>query len=419
MRLYVQDRQGPRRPIAIDQAPLGQGGEGRIHAVRGDRTRVIKLYADPRPERRAKVEAMLACPLATPAGSAGSAGFAWPQGIVTDSLGAFRGFTMRRIDTAQYFALETLLIPAARAKAGLPGDGPTSYRFRVKVARNIAAVIAQAHRAGQAVVDIKPMNIFIHRVSAQVVIVDCDGCRINGPGGVFPAAVATEEYLAPEFHGKVHLADRRQDLFALAMVVFRLLNNDLYPMNGIPTDADAPASHAERIRANLLTVNPAAPIRQHAKSIQDMLPAELMQMFRNAFSHVQPLRPSAQHWADHLAKFEQSLTRCKRVRGHVALPAGCPWCIMADPAAASVIGTQGSARPRRRANWAAATARLLGIPVAILLCLGLAVALYAAPLAARDRSSWHGTAPAENRVEGGGDSGGVRRTPRLVSGHEH
>jgi serine/threonine protein kinase len=316
-----------KREVLIDDASrLGTGGEGTVYYDKNDARIAVKIFSKQPFVRKAKIEAMLQRPP-----SASTVGnnvqLAWANGLVIDSLGIFHGLTMPRVDTKDYCTLEAMLISSARSRQGLRGDGSTDYRFRITVARNLALAVAVIHDAGHAIVDLKPLNILVHRVNGGVAIIDCDGCRIQGAGTVFPAMVATEEYLAPEFHGKVQDADFRQDLFALPMVIFRLLNNDLLPMTGVPADPAAPADHVGRIKAKLLTVNPAAVMRQHAKSIQDYFPAETVNMFRNSFSHTALLRPTANQWVAHLDWLSGHLCHCNRNRKHSAFPSGCPWCV--------------------------------------------------------------------------------------------
>ncbi|MEI9851224.1 MAG: hypothetical protein WDN24_10700 [Sphingomonas sp.] len=341
MKLFVQSSNGTKRPLLIDQkVPLGGGGEGKIYADANNKGVAIKLFSQVDRKRKAKITAMMARPPALSNG-AGTAQLAWPTGLVVDSLGALHGLAMPRIDTKNYGTLETLLIAGARSKENMRGDSAADYRFRVTVARNLAAAVALIHEAGHALVDIKPMNVLVHRQTGAVAIVDCDGCRITGPNGAFPAVVATEEYLAPEFHGKVQDADIRQDQFALPLVIFRLLNNDLLPMTGIPHDPAAPTTHVGRIKAKLLTVNPAAPIRQHAKSIQGFLPEKTVELFRSSFSHAYPLRPKAEKWVAHLDWLMTQLQTCRANSNHVAMPAGCPWCAQEKRRT-----TSGSSKPK-------------------------------------------------------------------------
>jgi len=322
--LHTHRADGSRRAVQIDErAPLGRGGEGLVYPLRHDPHYVVKMFARPDAVREAKIRAMIAAPPAV--NRDGHLHLAWPEAIVTDTNGRFLGYMMPRIDMRRSVPLDWYLLPAQRKAERLRGDSETDLGFRLTIARNIAAILVAIHAAGHALVDLKPPNILVDREHGTVVIVDCDGSRIFEPGRIHPALVATEEYLAPEFHGRVKQADARQDRFALAVIVFRLLNDGLYPTNGTPLDPAAPASHIGRIKTGLFTVNPAAAMKPHPGSIQSFLADETIDLFRRGLSAAGLLRPAPYHWQCHLEQLLKRVRPCRAGR-HAMLPKGCPWC---------------------------------------------------------------------------------------------
>jgi DNA-binding helix-hairpin-helix protein with protein kinase domain len=387
--LHARYSGGVRRAIRIDpQDPLGSGGEGSVHAVLHAPHSVVKMFARPDAQRQAKIAAMIATP---PAGGTGRrARLAWPEALVTDTTGRFLGFLMPRVDMRRCHPLDWHLLATQRKALGLRGDSATDYGFRLAIARNLAAVLAGVHAAGHALVDLKPPNILVDRDHGTVTIVDCDGACIAGQDRIHPAVVATEEYLAPEFHGRVRDADGRQDRFALAMIVFRLLNDGLYPMNGTPLDPEAPASNVGRIKAGLLTVNPAARMVPHARSIQHHLADETLHLLRRGLSASAILRPTPGDWQAHLEWLLRLARPCRSGR-HVALPKGCPWCGEAPvrsmpparpPAAVDAVllaAAQPQARPPRAEPRIGRVARVGFAAVSILILMAALGAIAAPP----------------------------------------
>ena len=124
------------------------------------------------------------------------------------------------------------------------------------VAANLASVVAALHARDDHVVDLKPANVHVYRGSGRVAMLDCDGFSVAGPDGArFPAHQYTDGYIAPEAlraQAKPEALGEPQDLFALAVVAFRLLNRGLHPFQGVPQPGAAvPTTDGERVAAGL------------------------------------------------------------------------------------------------------------------------------------------------------------------------
>ena len=78
---------------------------------------------------------------------------------------------------------------------------------------------------------------------------DCDGFSIQGEQARFPAEFVSEEYIYPE--GMAQSCEdmgEEQDKFALAVIIFKLLNNGIHPFSGVAKkNADSALSIQERI----------------------------------------------------------------------------------------------------------------------------------------------------------------------------
>ena len=174
------------------------------------------------------------------------------------------------------------------------------------VAHNLAASVASLHAAGHHVVDLKPANVHVYRDTQFVAILDCDGFSIGAEGGArFPAHQYTEGYMAPEaMTQRPEALGEAQDRFALAVVLFQLLNRGLHPFQGVPAPgANVPTTDAERVAAGLYPYGPRASARltPPPQSRYAFLDAGTRALFDGAFSGRPEARPSAARVARPLA----------------------------------------------------------------------------------------------------------------------
>jgi hypothetical protein len=304
---------GIRAAIAVGPV-LAEGGDARIHALDGRDDLVAKLYRVPDTRRRAKLDAMLAAP---PEGRTAEHGgqryveLAWPVALVEagppagapptapSDGGPALGLLMPRVDVGRAVLLELFLSARARRAEGLP----ESVRARVTVAHNLAAAVAALHAAGHYVVDLKPANVHVYRDTQFVAVLDCDGFSIAGPDGArFPARQYTPGYVAPEGRdARPEALGEAQDRFALAVVVFQLLNRGLHPFQGVPAaGATVPGTDAERIAAGLYPYRPGAALAPPPQSRYAFFDDRTRALFDAAFSGDPAGRPSAALWRDHL-----------------------------------------------------------------------------------------------------------------------
>ncbi|MGP1664644.1 MAG: hypothetical protein ACTS5I_01755, partial [Rhodanobacter sp.] len=228
---------------------------------------------------------------------------AWPTAAIRESNGAFLGFAMPLLDMAATSELEPILQERQARAAGLP----TGLGAKLTLAANLAGVVAALHRQQHFVIDLKPVNLRFYRQSLYIAMLDCDGFSIAGQRARFAADQFTPDYLAPEFQAKgiPAGAELAQDLFALAVVIFRLLNFGIHPFTGKPASERVPSDIPSRIRGGYYAYgkqpNPQmapSPVSGHA-----LMPASLRALFDQAFASRH--RPSAADWSALLAGFAQ------------------------------------------------------------------------------------------------------------------
>ena len=279
------------------------GGAGSVYLLPGAPAQVAKLYHPhlDRAANRRKLEAMLELSPELPDQLENGKRYvqiAWPQSAVFDGQGGFAGFVMPLLDMAQTAELEQIMQERQARAAGLPtGLGP-----KLTLAANLAAVIDALHQQQHYVVDLKPVNLRFYRDSLYIAMLDCDGFSIQGHAERFPAEQFTADYLAPEFQRKGMPAgtEMAQDRFALAVVIFQLLNFGIHPYSGRPGNAQVATDIPGRIRDGCYAYG----IKRHKQlapnptSGHALMPPELRAMFDRAFSpSPKPQRPSAADWA--------------------------------------------------------------------------------------------------------------------------
>lgn len=325
MREVYLGRGESRRMLRLG-ALLGEGASGKVYGAGGGLA--AKLYHGPEEARRyeAKIEAMLAKPPELPPAAHGGAHYpqiAWPTAKLHDRAGKFIGFLMPEVDFARSTSLVNLLQKNSRKLEGISDY----YGYRVLVARNLASVFAELHRAGHHMIDMKPANLRFYPAVSWMAVVDADGFSIAGTNGRIGALQLSDEYIAPEsWKRKPAELGLGQDLFALAAIIFQLLNNGVHPFAGTVTGSAATDLQA-RIVEGLYpyAIAPRAGLRPSTASIHRMFRRATREMFDAAFLTLE--RPSAAEWRDHLDLLVAQLTPCSaRPDEHVHFGAGCGFC---------------------------------------------------------------------------------------------
>jgi hypothetical protein len=301
--------------------PLNKGGAaGVVHAIEGDSTRVVKLYnaatlLKEGASYEAKLEAMVAHPplLPDPPKPPGSpvsgpvVQLAWPLAIARDNRGKFVGFAMPAIEIKHTIELEYMLNDRQAQRFGLRHD----LGAKLTLAHNLAAVVAGIHAQGHAIVDLKPLNLMFYKQDLFMAVLDCDGFCINMPGGTRDAPQVTPGYIAPEYTAAAITLPEYQDRFALAVIIFQLLNFGIHPYAGVAKRNPISSEQQDKIAAGLYAygVYPHTVISPVPASAHEALPAELRGLFDRAFGSYPSLRPGAAEWAGALVRYATAANR--------------------------------------------------------------------------------------------------------------
>ncbi len=335
---------------------LGEGAAGKIHSIAEMPGSAAKIYHSEAECRRyeAKVDRMLANPPELAAAVHEGKRYpqiAWPEAKLYDKAGRFIGFVMPEIDFRRSTSLVNLLQKSSRRVEKLSDY----YGYRVLVARNLASVFAELHRAGHHMIDMKPANLRFYPSVSWMAVVDTDGFSIGGDGRI-PAEQVSDEYIAPE-SWKTAPAElgEEQDLFALAVIIFQLLDNGVHPFAGKPSEGAGaqPADLQTRILKGLYAYGASPPddVVPSAASIHKSFRRATRTLFDRAFLGGAK-RPAAAEWRDHLDALIAQLVPCtSKPNEHAHFGLGCGFC------AHDARVTASAHKPRRRRADAMAATR--------------------------------------------------------------
>ncbi len=326
---------GKHRQITLGKQLNKGGAAGKIFEVVGEPKIIAKVFHsnEKSESNRKKLEAMLHNRpniQTIPYKNVEYIQIAWPIALLEDAQGYCMGYLMPLIDTDKAVSLDHLLQKAVRRKLGLT----ESYKDRIFAAFNITSVVAALHACGHYIIDLKPSNISIYKKTMLVAMFDCDGFSIKGENDArYPAEYVSEEYIYPEgMNETCENMGEEQDKFALAVIIFKLLNDGIHPFSGAPRRNEAMLSIQERI-ANYhyaYGIWPDTYQAPHPYSLHDYFDKATMNMFERAFTK-NGKRPSALEWQAQLEHILTHLKRCKKDPNHAYFtPKGCGQCIVGE-----------------------------------------------------------------------------------------
>ena len=185
-----------------------------------------------------------------------------------------------------------------------------------------------------------------------VAMVDCDGFSIQGEQGTrYPAEFVSEEYIYPEgMDLNCSEMGEEQDKFALAVIIFRLLNNGIHPFTGVPRKNNDMLTVQQRIEDYHYAYGSWLDKYQapHPYSLHDYFDKKTLDMFDRAFMCGQE-RPTAREWLNHLWYLLHNLKQCKQNPNHVYFTSkGCGLCATEEKLAHQLSKVkQESAEPQK------------------------------------------------------------------------
>lgn len=307
--ISLVDGHGTSRKVKLHQE-LASGGAGMVYSVHGEPGMVVKIYhTETLRQEGSEYADKIACMLQHVPSLPSVGGFvqvAWPLALAKDVTGKFIGFAMPAVDFQKTELLESMLQPKQAQQKNLRSD----LGARVVVAANLALAVSAIHDQGHQIVDLKPPNLRLYRQELYVAVLDCDGFHISVPGRTLSAPQATSEYLAPEYHGKPITEPEQQDRFALAVILFRMLNFGIHPYDGLAKSKNAPTDREGRVSGGMYAygITPLSTVAPLPVSAHRFFPEELRRYFDRAFGPVAARRPSAREWSLALSQYGEMKT---------------------------------------------------------------------------------------------------------------
>ncbi|WP_426773994.1 DNA-binding protein [Proteus faecis] len=305
---------------------IKSGGAGSVSHINNAPSQVSKVYHDKidKAYYLKKITAMQKLePALKPVSVNGTPiiQLAWPQARLYNSQKQFVGFVMPELDVKNTIELEYILQERQAKAHGLP----TGMGAKVSLAYNLCSLIDALHQQGHRIIDMKPLNLRFYKSSLYMSLLDCDGFSIQGENTRYPAGQFTVEYLAPEFQAKQTIPETEeewQDRFALAVIIFQLLNFGIHPFSGRPKNDTVPTDIPRRIAGRFYGYGIKAHnlITPSVASGHKLLPDALRILFDKAFSGAPSLRPSAKTWATALYEYaqpeKQQMLVCQKDKNH-------------------------------------------------------------------------------------------------------
>jgi len=331
---------GNSKLTVIESTALGRGATATVYrASIAGKPYAAKIYNEKNKLNLKKIEAMISNPPTSLTGE--TAGiiypkYSWPISLIEDSLGQAIGYVMPLIDQQESFTLDHYYDKNLGKKLNSPDEVALSYK--IEIAANLSNLIADLHSHRHCFVDFKPQNIRVFKRTHAVTLLDCDGFSINGgEGNRFPAELLSTDYISPEaFRGQKSAKELSEyhDRYALAVIIFQLLNGGIHPFQGIPAGEINAATNDEKAAQGLYPhgIAPDLRIKPRPQSIHNCFDDETRTLFDRAFTGEPKNRPSAKDWSNHLQTIlnNKLLSRCEKhpydIRHMKFLGKDCPEC---------------------------------------------------------------------------------------------
>lgn len=351
--MSLRDAQG--RSIQLGQE-IGRGGEAVVYTVANQSDLLAKIYEpEPRPNYPKKLAWMVGHPPHNPTSGLSHASLAWPDGLIFDSKGNLKGYTMPFIRRA--VPVLDVFNPRRRAEV-LP---QFDRRYLHRTARNLAAALSALHTSGYVAGDLNESNVLV-TPTALVTLIDTDSFQVTEDYGsrtvIHPCPVGKPEYTPPELQGKNLSNVAREvdhDAFGLAVLIFQLLMEGSHPFRAQWLGQDDPPPLEARIAQGAFPYakRPPANVAPPKRALPfDTLHPWLVELFRRCFvdGHRDPrYRPGPDLWVKALTKAEESLIYCAQGHYYSGHLGSCPYCPRQQPQASYRPSPQKEAVPNRQA----------------------------------------------------------------------
>lgn len=341
MQAFLKTSVNGEKSITIDMKRiLGKGAQATVYVCDvGNRKYAAKMFHQRSDFDDKKIEAMIANPpekLEDFTAGVLYPRYSWPISIIQNSNNLPIGYVMPLIDQSESFTLDHYYDKNLGQKLNSPDEVALSYKL--EIAANLSSLIADLHSHGHFFIDFKPQNIRVFKRTHAVTLIDCDGFSIQSNDGKrYPAELISTDYISPEaFRNKSVAKDLgiNQDRYALATIIFQLLNGGIHPFQGIQTDTLYAPTNDEKAALGLYPHGLIKDTRiiPRPQSVHFCFDDETRALFDKSFTGDPNSRPSSEEWDKHLTLLlkNKQLTRCEKnpydIRHMRFLDKECPEC---------------------------------------------------------------------------------------------
>ncbi|MAP16393.1 MAG: hypothetical protein CMO49_01300 [Verrucomicrobiales bacterium] len=317
-----------RQPVTLDKK-LASGGEGEVWQTDRIGT-VAKLFYQPDTTRLEKLQNMIQLPPADPMKKHDHVSIPWPQELIFDVAGKFKGYLMPCISGGM--TLNNVYNAKLRNQKA---PGFNWYYLHV-AALNVASIIDALHTKGYVIGDVKTDNFLVNN-QALVSVIDTDSFQVRGSSRTFRSLVASDGFTPPELITKdMKRFNRRpeHDAFGLAVIIYMLLTGD-HPFSGQWAEGIEPLDRDAAIAGGIWPHGPQKLLQPSILSVPlSYLDLDIQKAFHQTFTegHRDPTkRLTAKKWCQYLTSALKSLKVCQKNRNHYyhANQAECSWCVRA------------------------------------------------------------------------------------------
>lgn len=244
--------------------------------------------------------------------------YAWPLKFTNNQDGQINGFLMPLVDLSNSFSLDCYYDKVLFSK--LKSANEVALTFKIAIAKNLATVVADLHKDKNYFIDLKPQNIRVTKGTHAITLLDCDGFSINDKNGSrYPADLISTDYIAPEVTNNNLLPSKlgeEQDLYALAVIIFQLMNGGTHPFQGILSRSLSSNTNDQKAAKGYYPHGIAkhSLIKPRPNSVHETWLNETRELFDLAFTGKPNERPAALKWSKHFESLFKNklIVRCDK-----------------------------------------------------------------------------------------------------------
>lgn len=250
----------------------------------------------------------------------------WPMDLLYDKDDRFCGYCVPAIKEKNAYRLDIVF----HGHSLWQKIGSRDYRSRVLIAYNLAAMLASLHMHEVTLFGFSPARLALNLPDLRIGVTDCENYNIVGITDSSTLSLKTEPYYTYRDSKNMN-SGRAQNNFALAVIIFRLMNRGIFPYQCMSARwPGIKVRMGSAMRLRIYTYQDSDPRGLPLRgSIHRYFDAKTTEMFALAFQSPEQA-PSALEWQLHLRPFiienSEQLKQCDQNLAHAYFNKGCGLC---------------------------------------------------------------------------------------------